>query len=101
MASRRAPKSFETGLRSAQPLLRTNGFVIEKKLLEPFAGNPADFLGHHRLDQRGQVGIQPLLEHRTQRIEDDILVTESGSRIIGDRKIPVTVEELEGLKSLF
>ena len=35
------------------------------------------------------------------RIEDDILVTESGSRIIGDRKIPVTVEELEGLKSLF
>ena len=24
-----------------------------------------------------------------------------GSRIIGDRKIPVTVEELEGLKSLF
>ena len=25
------------------------------------------------------------------RIEDDILVTESGSRIIGDRKIPVTV----------
>ena len=31
------------------------------------------------------------------RIEDDILVTESGSRIIGDRKIPVTVEELEGV----
>ena len=29
------------------------------------------------------------------RIEDDILVTDSGSRIIGDRKIPVTVEELE------
>ena len=31
------------------------------------------------------------------RIEDDILVTESGSRIIGDRKIPVTVEELEAV----
>ena len=29
--------------------------------------------------------------------EDDILVTESGSRIIGDRKIPVTVEELEAV----
>ena len=29
------------------------------------------------------------------RIEDDILVTEEGSRILGDRKIPITVEELE------
>ena len=27
----------------------------------------------------------------------NMLVTESGSRIIGDRKIPVTVEELEGV----
>ena len=31
------------------------------------------------------------------RIEDDILVTEEGSRILGDRKIPVTVEELEAV----
>lgn len=31
------------------------------------------------------------------RIEDDILVTESGSRMLGDRKIPVTVEELEAV----
>lgn len=29
------------------------------------------------------------------RIEDDILVTETGCRMLGDRKIPVTVEELE------
>ncbi len=29
------------------------------------------------------------------RIEDDLLVTETGCRIIGDRKIPITVEELE------
>lgn len=29
------------------------------------------------------------------RIEDDILVTESGSRMLGDKKIPVTVAELE------
>ena len=29
------------------------------------------------------------------RIEDDILVTEEGSRMLGDRKIPITVEELE------
>ena len=29
------------------------------------------------------------------RIEDDLLVTEEGCRIIGSKKIPVTVEELE------
>ena len=29
------------------------------------------------------------------RIADDILVTEEGSRMLGDRKIPITVEELE------
>ncbi len=29
------------------------------------------------------------------RIEDDILVTDGGGKVIGDRKIPVTVEELE------
>ncbi len=31
------------------------------------------------------------------RIEDDLIVTEQGCRIIGDRKIPVTVEELEAV----
>ena len=31
------------------------------------------------------------------RIEDDIVVTESGSRMIGERKIPVTAEELEAV----
>ncbi len=31
------------------------------------------------------------------RIEDDILVTETGSRILGDRKIPVTAEEMENI----
>lgn len=31
------------------------------------------------------------------RIEDDLLVTENGCRIIGDRKIPITVEELEAV----
>lgn len=31
------------------------------------------------------------------RIEDDLLVTEDGCRIIGDRKIPITVEELEAV----
>jgi len=31
------------------------------------------------------------------RIEDDILVTESGCRMIGDKRLPVTVEELEAV----
>lgn len=31
------------------------------------------------------------------RIEDDLVVTESGCRMIGDRKIPITVEELEAV----
>lgn len=31
------------------------------------------------------------------RIEDDILVTETGSRIIGDKRLPLTVEELEAV----
>ena len=31
------------------------------------------------------------------RIEDDLLVTESGCRIIGDKKIPITVDELEAI----
>lgn len=31
------------------------------------------------------------------RIEDDILVTETGSRMLGDKKIPIAVEELEAV----
>lgn len=31
------------------------------------------------------------------RIEDDLLVTEKGCRIIGDKKIPITVDELEAV----
>lgn len=31
------------------------------------------------------------------RIEDDLLVTDDGCRILGDRKIPVTVDELEAV----
>ncbi len=31
------------------------------------------------------------------RIEDDLLVTENGCRIIGDKKIPITVDELEAI----
>jgi Xaa-Pro aminopeptidase len=31
------------------------------------------------------------------RIEDDVLVTETGSRFIGDKLLPLTVEELEAV----
>ena len=31
------------------------------------------------------------------RLEDDILVTENGCRFIGDKKIPITVAELEAV----
>lgn len=31
------------------------------------------------------------------RIEDDILVTETGSRMLGDRPLPITVDELEAV----
>ena len=32
------------------------------------------------------------------RIEDDVIVTDNGGRVIGgDKKIPVTVEELESV----
>jgi Xaa-Pro aminopeptidase len=29
------------------------------------------------------------------RLEDDILVTKDGNRMLGDRRIPITVEEVE------
>ena len=31
------------------------------------------------------------------RIEDDVLVTETGSRFIGDKLLPLTVDELEAV----
>ena len=42
------------------------------------ARNAADFLRHHRLDERGQVGVEPVLEHRAQRVEDDVFHRAAG-----------------------
>ncbi|MCC8174277.1 MAG: aminopeptidase P family protein [Odoribacter sp.] len=33
------------------------------------------------------------------RLEDDILITEDGCRILGDKRTPITVEEVEGIMS--
>jgi Xaa-Pro aminopeptidase len=33
------------------------------------------------------------------RLEDDILITEKGSRILGEKRIPITVAEVEGIMS--
>ena len=29
------------------------------------------------------------------RLEDDVLMTEEGCRLLGDRRIPITIEEVE------
>ena len=39
--------------------------------------------------------LEPYLDFGGIRIEDDILITESGNRMLGDERIPVTVEEIE------
>lgn len=47
---------------------------------------------------KGMVNYDALEDYRDFggiRIEDDLLVTDSGNRMLGDRKIPITVEELE------
>lgn len=49
---------------------------------------------------KGIVNYAKLDEYRDFggiRIEDDIVVTDEGGRMIGDRRIPVTVEELEAV----
>ena len=49
---------------------------------------------------KGIVNYERLEEYRDFggiRIEDDLLVTETGNRMLGSRKIPVTIEELEAV----
>jgi Xaa-Pro aminopeptidase len=49
---------------------------------------------------KGIVNYDKLEEYRDFggiRLEDDLLVTESGSRIIGSKRIPITVEEVEAI----
>ena len=49
---------------------------------------------------KGIVNYAKLEEYRDFggiRIEDDIIVTNEGGRIIGSRRLPITVEELEAI----
>lgn len=49
---------------------------------------------------KGIVNYEALEAYRTFggiRIEDDLLVTQTGNRMLGDKKIPITVEELEAV----
>ena len=39
--------------------------------------------------------LEPYMNCGGVRIEDDLLITETGNRILGKRRIPVTVEEIE------
>lgn len=39
--------------------------------------------------------LEPYMNFGGVRIEDDMLITETGNRILGKRRIPVTVEEIE------
>ena len=39
--------------------------------------------------------LEPYMNFGGVRIEDDLLITETGNRILGTRRIPVTVEEIE------
>jgi len=47
----------------------------------------AEFINYNKVEEyRNFGGI---------RLEDDILITETGSRILGEKRIPITVEEIE------
>ena len=46
------------------------------------------------------VNYEKLKEYRDFggiRLEDDLIVTESGCKIIGDKTIPITVEDVEAM----
>lgn len=50
-------------------------------------GKFTDFINYEKLeDYKTFGGI---------RLEDDVLITESGSRILGDKRIPISVAEVE------
>ena len=49
---------------------------------------------------KGIVNYEKLKEYRDFggiRLEDDLIVTETGCKIIGDKTIPITVEEVEAM----
>jgi Xaa-Pro aminopeptidase len=85
-----------SALRLAKPLAGGNVITVEPGIyfipalidLWRTEGRHAEFLRYEAIEKfKGFGGV---------RIEDDVLVTESGSRVLG-KSIPKTVDELEGL----
>lgn len=54
-------------------------------------GKHKDFLVYDKIEQYKDFG--------GIRLEDDLLITENGCRILGDRRTPITVEEVENIMS--
>ena len=49
---------------------------------------------------KGIVNYDKLEEYRDFggiRLEDDLIVTETGSKVVGDKQIPIKVEEVEAI----
>ena len=83
----RAAWRIETGtVMTDEPGLYFIPALIDKCRAE---GKYADFVNYDLLEGFKDFG--------GIRIEDDLLVTETGARMLGDKKIPVTVEELEAI----
>jgi Xaa-Pro aminopeptidase len=92
----RRPQFGLSALRLAKPLAGGNVITVEPGIyfipalidLWRTEGRHAEFLRYEAIEKfKGFGGV---------RIEDDVLVTESGSRVLG-KSIPKTVDELEGL----
>ena len=41
--------------------------------------------------------VEPFKDFGGIRLEDDILITPDGSRFLGEKRIPITVEEVEDI----
>ena len=41
--------------------------------------------------------VESFKDFRGIRLEDDILITPDGSRFLGEKRIPITVEEVEDI----
>src|SRR3546814_4190311 len=66
LAGDRAP--FAGGLGALRRDDFQRGELKKTRCLQSPAGDAADFPGDHRLDHVGQMGVEPVLQHRAQRL---------------------------------